>query len=148
MKSLRVWAGIATILSCAIFVGRAQDSDHSSHNNKGAQSRVAFAHALPKLDGNHLRASVVEVSYGPGGFSQPHSHPCPVIGYVVEGALRMQVNHDPEVIYKAGDSFYEAPNSAHMVSANASDKEPVKFLAYFVCDHEAPLSAVLPKKRN
>src|SRR5579863_5402173 len=69
------------------------------------ETRVAIAHALPKLDGEHLKATIVEVSYGPGGSSAPHSHPCPVIGYVLNGALRMKVNDEPEKVYKAGETF-------------------------------------------
>ena len=35
---------------------------------------------------------------------------------------------------------YEAPNGVHEVSANASHTMPAKFVAYFVCDREMPLS--------
>jgi quercetin dioxygenase-like cupin family protein len=104
------------------------------------RARAAFSHALPSLDGNHLQATIVEVNYGPGESSKPHTHPCPVIGYIVEGTYRTQVKGEPEAVYKAGDSFYEAPNGVHLVSANASQTAPLKFLAYFTCDHQAPLS--------
>ena len=50
----------------------------------------------------------------------PTRHPCPVIGYVLHGAVRMQVKGGPEALYQAGDSFYEAPNGIHLVSKNAS----------------------------
>jgi quercetin dioxygenase-like cupin family protein len=99
-----------------------------------------FSHALPKLDGNHLRATVVEVNYAPGEADKPHSHPCTVIGYVAQGAIRFQVKGGPEGIFNAGESFYEPPNGVHQVSANASDKEPAKLIAFFVCDHETPLT--------
>src|SRR6266702_4273871 len=79
-----------------------------------AHSQVAFVHALPRLNGKHLKASVVEVTYAPGGSSSPHSHPCPVLGYILEGAVRMQVAGEPVAIYKAGESFYEAPNGVHL----------------------------------
>jgi quercetin dioxygenase-like cupin family protein len=104
------------------------------------RSQMKFSHALPKLDGAHLQVKVVEVRYEAGGSSAPHSHPCPVIGHVLEGAVRMQVKGEPEATYKAGESFYEAPNGVHLVSANASDKEPARFLAYFVCDRETPVT--------
>src|SRR6267154_1576636 len=50
-----------------------------------------------------------------------------------------------EAIYRAGESFYEAPNGVHLISANASDKEPVRFLASFTCDRETPLSVAVPE---
>jgi quercetin dioxygenase-like cupin family protein len=97
------------------------------------------------MDGGHLKATVVEVNYGPGESSQPHSHPCPVIGYVIAGALRTQVRGEKEAVYKAGESFYEPANGVHAVSANASETEPAKLIAYFVCDHDAPLSVAAPE---
>jgi quercetin dioxygenase-like cupin family protein len=105
-----------------------------------ASPPAPFSHSLPRLDGKHLRATVVEVNYAPGEADKPHSHPCTVIGYVAEGAIRFQVKGGPESVYKAGESFYEAPNGVHQVSANASDKQPAKLIAFFVCDHETKLT--------
>lgn len=140
---LKNWIGLSVVFAAA--VTSAQNSGKLPPADTSAQSHVAIAHELPALDGSHLNASIVEVTYGPGGYSLPHSHPCPVIGYVIEGALRIKLNRDPEVVYHAGQSFYEAPNSAHLVSANASDKKPVKFLAYFVCDHTGPRTVAMPE---
>ena len=112
----------------------AQDSTSRS------PARVAFTHALPTLDGKRLEATVVEVTYGPGQSSPPHRHPCPVVGYVIEGEYRSQSGAEPAVVYRAGQSFYEAPDAVHRLSANASTTRPVRFLAYFVCDRPGPLS--------
>jgi quercetin dioxygenase-like cupin family protein len=109
-----------------------------------ARTRVVFSHALPALDPSHLQVTTVEVTYPPGGSSTPHSHPCPVIGYVLKGAVRMQVKGGTESIYRVGDSFYEEPNGVHMVSKNASATEPATFLATFICDHAGPLSVKVP----
>jgi quercetin dioxygenase-like cupin family protein len=105
-----------------------------------ATVRVALSRSLPSMNGDGLRVTVVEVAYAPGASSPPHSHPCPVVGYVVSGALRTQVEGEPEVIYKAGETFFEQANGVHQISANASNTEPAKFVAYFVCDHETELS--------
>ena len=89
------------------------DSPHPSQPARlGPRSHVAFSHALPPLDGTRLQVTTVEVTYPPGGSSAPHSHPCPVVGYVIEGAVRMQVKDGAESVYKTGDSFYEAPNGS------------------------------------
>ena len=145
MRSLRmlvrfavlvVWIGLVSPGSTAI----AQFRSDASPNASTERARIAFSHVLPHLDGTRLKATIVEVTYGPGESSSPHSHPCAVIGYVIQGALRTQVKGEEEAIYNAGQSFYEAPNGIHRISANASSKDPVKFLAYFVCDHDAPLS--------
>ena len=126
------------LLSIAVAVGW---STRFSIAQSGAASHPSpFSHSLPQLDGGHLRATVVEVNYAPGEADKPHSHPCTVIGYVAQGAIRFQVKGGPEAVYKAGESFYEAPNGVHQVSANASDKEPAKLIAFFVCDHETTLT--------
>jgi len=147
MKSIRVWAGLALAISCAAVAGNhvftARAAAHAAQE-KTDRSRVAISHDLPPMNGDKLTVTLVEVNYGPGESSMPHSHPCPVIGYVLEGTLRTQVKGEPEAIYKPGDSFYEAPNGVHQVSANASDKVPAQLLAYFVCDHQTPLSVDVP----
>ena len=111
-------------------------------------SRVAISHALPALNGEKLVVNVVEVTYGPGGASPPHSHPCPVIAYVAEGEIRSQLEGQPEAVYKTGDSFYEAPNGVHAVSANASQTSPAKLVAFFVCDHAVPLSTPVERSHK
>ncbi len=109
--------------------------------NSGQRSvRTALTQQLPALDGNRLSVNLVEVAYGPGAASPAHSHPCPVIGYVIEGAIRSQVKGQPAVTYHAGESFYESPNGEHLLSANMSSTKPAKLLAIFLCDHTAPLS--------
>jgi len=111
-----------------------------SHSQPKDRARVLFSTPLSRLDGDHLKAFLLEVNYGPGEASPPHSHPCAVIGYVVEGSIRTQVNGEPERVYQPGETFYEPPNGLHLVSANASSTKPAKLLAYLICDHDAPLS--------
>ncbi len=109
-----------------------------------ASSRIVRSQSLPELNGKRLEVKLIEVSYPPGGASRAHSHPCAVFGYVLEGALRSQVRGDTAATYRAGENFYEPPNGVHAVSANASTKDPVRFLATFVCDSTAPLSTPVP----
>src|ERR1041384_3858358 len=104
-----------------------------------------FTQKLPPLDGKQLRVAQVEVRYGPGQASQPHSHPCPVIVRVIEGAVVMKVDNNPETTYKDGDTFYEPPNGIHAVSRNASDSAPARILATFVCDTDGPLTKAPPR---
>src|SRR5260370_21464091 len=151
MNAPRKWAGplVAALITAKAgsygLGGRAQSK--ASQTKRAEQSRVILAQTLPQLDSRDLRATVVEVTYMPGGSSTPHSHPCPVIVSVIDGALRAQVKDEPESTYRAGESFYEPPNGVHHVSANASQTEPHKFLAYFVCDHETPLSVPPPASK-
>jgi len=90
---------VTAILFVALLGGPAVSSQTSKGtmlSEKKDRARVALSHELPRLDGGHLKATVVEVHYGPGESSSPHSHPCSVIGYVLEGALRMRVEGEPK----------------------------------------------------
>ena len=138
-QSLRFFLPLS--LSIAVAVAAGLSARFSFAQSGAAPSHPTnFSHSLPPLDGNHLHATVVEVNYAPGEADEPHSHPCTVIGYVAQGAIRFQVKGGPEGVIKAGESFYEPPNGVHQVSANASDKEPAKLIAFFICDHDTPLT--------
>jgi quercetin dioxygenase-like cupin family protein len=148
MGSSRLWVGgVVALLQFAMAGNPTQANLPAGAPRSVAKerARIALSQSLPKLDGNHLKATAVEVTYGPGESSQPHSHPCAVIGYVVEGLLRTQVKGEPQAICKPGETFYEAPNGIHVISANASQTEPARFIAFFVCDRDAPLSSDAPE---
>lgn len=131
------WKGttavIASVLTAALLASAAAQ-------DRSSRSRTAFAGKLPALNGQHLMATLVEVTYPPGGVNPAHRHPCPVIGYVLEGAVRMQVEGHPQRVFKPGEAFFESPFDVHRVSANASQDAPARFLAYFVCDRATALS--------
>jgi quercetin dioxygenase-like cupin family protein len=113
----------------------------------GAVTQWARAtHKLPEMNGQQLQITQIEVRYAPGQASPSHSHPCPVLVRVVEGAVRSKVDDNPETTYKEGETFFEPPNGTHAVSRNASDTAPARILATFVCDREGPLSKTAPSK--
>jgi quercetin dioxygenase-like cupin family protein len=141
-RIIKRWATL-TVIAALSHLTFAQTETRTTPIARRPRARVAITHSLQKLNGNRLHITVLEVSYGPGESSLPHSHPCPVIGYVTEGSIRTQVKGQPESVIKTGGSFYEAPHGVHLVSANASLTEPASFLAFFVCDHAASLSSEL-----
>lgn len=98
------------------------------------QVNVVFQHALPNAEGKKMVAVVV--SYPPGGKSAAHHHAMSafIYAYVLSGTIRSQVGDEPARVYKVGESFYELPGSHHVVSENASDKDPASMLAVFVVD--------------
>lgn len=108
------------------------------------KGRVARVAALPKMDGANLKVHAIEVTYPPGATSTAHRHPCPVVGYMVSGTMRMQVSDQPVAEYKAGDTFVELPTDVHRMATNPSTDTPAVFLATFVCDKETPLSVPEP----
>lgn len=117
--------------ACAALAGPA-----AAHGSEGPGEVVTpnFSRAIPNIPGKSLIA--VEVSYPPGGKSPPHRHASSafIYGYVVSGLIRGQVDGEPARVYKAGESFFEAPGAHHLVGGNASKTHPAKLLAVFVVD--------------
>jgi quercetin dioxygenase-like cupin family protein len=122
------------ILVSAASVAIAGTSIAKTATPQGEKVVPNFAHAIPNIPGKSLIA--VEVVYAPGGQSRPHHHANSafIYGYVVSGAIRSQVEGEPARIYKAGESFFEAPGAHHLAGGNASKTKPAKLLAVFVVD--------------
>ncbi|AGB45444.1 hypothetical protein Mesau_03066 [Mesorhizobium australicum WSM2073] len=101
---------------------------------KAAKVTLVYEHKLPNAPGKSIKGILVE--YGPGGYSEAHTHPSSAFIYatVLEGSIRSQVNDDPVKVYKAGESFSEMPGDRHSVSENGSETKPAKLLAVFVVD--------------
>ncbi len=137
MKSHKKFLWSATAILVIAFTSRIAWTHPAPAKDRAS---ILLSQALPRLAGDHLKATLVDVRYGPGESSPAHIHSCPVIVHVVEGSIRTQVQGEPEATYKTGDSFYEGPNGIHAVSANASATEPAEFVALLICDHDGPLS--------
>ena len=137
MTKLDGWVRLVIAgLSC----GAILTAQNAPGRTNATEDRVVLSQKLPAMKGDRLKVTVLEVAYAPGAGSPAHSHPCPVVGYVVSGAIRTQVKGEPEAVYRTGESFFEPANGVHVISANASRTAPAKFLAYFLCDHETKLS--------
>jgi quercetin dioxygenase-like cupin family protein len=138
MTRLLRWA---TVLIAGLSCGAIPAATNApGDQTKATTDRVVLSRSLPAMKGGNLKITVLEVTYAPAAASQVHSHPCPVVAYVVSGAIRSQVQGEPEAVYGVGESFFEPANGVHVISANASRTAPAKFLAYFLCDHETKLS--------
>jgi quercetin dioxygenase-like cupin family protein len=94
----------------------------------------AFRDAIPNIPGKSITAIVV--SYAPGGKSPSHRHARSafVVGYVLSGAIRSQVDDGPVQVFHAGERWTEQPGAHHRISENASTTESAKLLAIFVAD--------------
>ena len=109
-----------------------------------AQEKVnpIMAHDLAGAPGKEVQMYTVDF---PAGFASPiHRHNSQVSVYVLEGSVVMQVRGGKEVTLNPGDSFYETPDDIHVVSRNASDSKPAKFLVFLIKEKNAP-SLVLAK---
>ena len=94
------------------------------------------------------RVVMATLSYEPGGASAPHLHPGSVFAYVLQGVVVSQLEGQPPITYNAGESWYEAPNTPHLVTRNASQTRPAKLLAVFVQDVNGAITVRLVSPRQ
>ena len=97
---------------------------------------------LPDVPGKQV--VMVVVSYAPGQASTPHRHAGSVFAYVIVGEVVSQLQGQPPVTYKAGQSWYEPPLIPHLVSRNASATKPAKLLAWLLLDEGGQVKEKLP----
>ena len=98
---------------------------------------------LPDVPGKQVILAVV--AYEPGQASAPHRHAGSVFAYVLEGEGTSQLEGQPPITYKAGQSWYEPPRVPHLVSRNASTTKPAKLLAWLLMDEGGQVKEPLPK---
>ena len=127
---------IRTIIAAISIVTLTAGATIAQSGPGGSASKVTlvYQHQLPNVPGKSLKGVLVE--YGPGEYSEAHTHPDSAFIYatVLEGSILSQVNDGPVKEYKAGESFSELPGDLHGVSKNASDTKPARLLAVFVVD--------------
>lgn len=86
------------------------------------------------LDGTPAveRSRITRIDLGPGAPTGLHQHPCDVVGYILEGTVRFQLEGRPERLLRAGDAFHEPKNTRVAHFDNISDTETVTFLACYL----------------
>lgn len=119
--------------------GQRTRGDQRTRLGLSDEEKLVRTEMLPNVPGKRITVTVV--SYAPGQKSGPHHHPGSVVAYVLSGAIRSENSATgPVKVYKAGESFFEPPGSRHLVSENASAKEPASLLAVHVADDGAQLT--------
>ena len=110
-----------------------------AHDRENAEAvKVLSARDVKeKLDGKETKATVVEVTLGAGQAGEPHRHPGPVIGYVLEGEYEWAIDDQPAKTLKAGDTFYEPTGCLHRVSKNPAAKGNTRVLAVVLHPRDA-----------
>ncbi len=112
----------------------------------GAIVRELLARDMP--GGSHKEVRMLTVEYLPGAASPPHRHDAMVFVYVLEGAVRMQIEGSAPITLGQGETFYEGPDDIHMVSANASQTKRARILVFILKDKAAAISMPVPNKGN
>ncbi len=68
-----------------------------------------------------------------------HTHHAQALLYVLEGSLVMQVRNGAAVTLSKGQTWYEGPDDVHVVSRNASNSAPAKYVVFMVKDKGTPI---------
>ncbi|WP_434558958.1 cupin domain-containing protein [Pseudomonas sp. R1-6] len=129
MKTLYLIAALSLLPVAALYAHETAPSE----NVQVLQEKL-----LKNLPGK--KAMMLTVDYAPGQSSIAHKHDGTAMAYVLEGAITSQVKGEPAITYKAGEYWYEAAGSEHLVSRNASATQPAKLLVFMVMgENEAVL---------
>ena len=78
------------------------------------------------------RVEVKKLTISPGGKTGLHTHPGPVVSYVVQGILVVQVKGEAAKTYKPGDAIYEPGDTVIEKFDNGSASEPAVFIANYL----------------
>jgi quercetin dioxygenase-like cupin family protein len=81
---------------------------HSSTTSSTGEA-LSYPSGTPKM-------TLAQVILPKGGQLPMHTHPVPLIVHVMSGELTSERPSGETSVYKAGDTFVEAPNSPHKVT--------------------------------
>ncbi len=126
--------GIATIANrCLLFT--------VSMTQKTIQRKQLLAATLGNR--NVSDVDIREINLDPGQQSGRHLHPCSVVGYIVSGNAQMQIEGQPIQPLPTGSAFYEPAGVIIENFGNASETEPMTFIAFYLLDGNQDLIQML-----
>lgn len=110
-----------------------------------SQQTIQRKQLLKAILGNRnvTAVDVREITLDPGQQSGRHLHPCAVVGYIVEGAAELQVEGEAAQPLPVGSAFYEPAETVIANFGNASNSQPMTFVAFYLLDGEQDLIRML-----
>jgi quercetin dioxygenase-like cupin family protein len=136
---VRIASGVPIVGTAAAVVGCAPATERPT---TPATAAVASEHpsetltplihqALPNIQGKTFTPATMTVP--PGDRAVPHRHGNAfVYAYVLEGAVRSQLEGEPMRTCHQGENWIEQPGAHHVATENASNTEPAELLVVFV----------------
>ncbi|WP_078912493.1 cupin domain-containing protein [Streptomyces sp. NRRL S-646] len=119
----------------------AQGTDVRSRSEgwKTAVTVLQDASPLSVPEGASGMTILVEWEPGDPG-SPPHRHPGPAFGYVLEGAVRFELEGEPERVIEAGGTFWEPGGDViHYQDGNALADARTRFVVTMLCAPGRPM---------
>lgn len=121
------------------FGGLAGASDtQGCETSCGVTLTPVTSQTLPDDPGRTLTAVVVNLA--PDARTASHRHAGIVFVYVLEGAVRSQLNSGEVIEYRAGQSWSEPPGTVHSFMENPSRTAPARLLATIIAPTGAQLT--------
>ncbi|KJH79043.1 MULTISPECIES: cupin domain-containing protein [Pseudomonas] len=135
----------ATTLAAVTGLAQAQEVKSSTQDAPATKSWQTGLHRTDLLhrdmDVAGQEVLQVRVDFEPGVVSPKHSHPGVEVAYVLEGTFEYQLEGQPAVTLKAGDSLYIPAGVAH-VAKNTSATTSSE-LATYIVKKGAPLVKIV-----
>jgi len=125
MDDRRTFLALASALVPAGLTTLAAQASTPAAAERGEVARHTLTGPLEAFD-----AILLDLRPAPGQ-GRVHQHTGPVLGYVLEGRVRFGVNHEPERIFGAGETFFEPTGAIHSVFGSA-DPTPARVLVFMV----------------
>lgn len=94
-----------------------------------ASIKTIYKCDLPPVSLDSWEATVVELTFPPGIISPKHFHPSFVLGYVLEGKFRFQIEGETEREISTGEVFFAPLGAIHLPSVSSSATKPARVLA-------------------
>lgn len=99
---------------------------------------------LAELGGwNVSTVDVREIRLEPGQQAGRHLHPCAVVGYITAGTAVYQIEGEQAQRLPAGSAFYEPAEKIIANFGNASNTEPMSFVAFYLKNGDQELIRML-----
>jgi quercetin dioxygenase-like cupin family protein len=94
-------------------------------------------------DRNVNAVDIREIRFAPGQQTTRHLHPCTVVGYIAEGSAILEIEGRPAQTLPAGSAFHEPAGTVIADFRNASDTEPMTFIAFYLLNGDQDLITLL-----
>ena len=128
--------GRALSILVATVLAAASSSPAAFAQQPTVERKVLVQEDLPTNPG--YQVVLVAVTIPVGGREGRHMHPGTLVGQVLEGALTLEQEGRPTVIYKAGESILVEPGRVHEGINKGS--VPIRIVATFVVEKGKPMT--------